>query len=150
MKLEVFDDKKMVLYLSNYFFNSTEKEIVTKEIKNIFIRLIKYYHIKINGFYEVFVLENKKYGTILEIKKRDELLFNPDLIDIKVRILKNINIYLKTDNYFILEKYQNVYYFNNNYYIKIDDVDHIIDIIEFVSIEYMEDDNYLKKMLFIQ
>ena len=34
------------------------------------------------------IFENNKYGTILEIIKKDELLFSRDIIDIKVKIKK--------------------------------------------------------------
>ena len=134
----------------DYFFNLSEKENVTKEIKKIFLKLIKYYSLKINGIYEVYLYENNKYGTVLEIKKQAELLFNPDIIDIKLKIYKNVNFYLKTNNYFILETYMNIYYKDNFYYINIDEIDNINNLIEYVDIIYKEKDNYLNKMVFIK
>lgn len=150
MKLVIDEDEKIVLYLYDYFFNLSEKENVTKEIKKIFLKLIKYYSLKINGIYEVYLYENNKYGTVLEIKKQAELLFNPDIIDIKLKIYKNVNFYLKTNNYFILEIYKNIYYKDNFYYIKIDEIDNINNLIEYVDIIYKEKDNYLNKMVFIK
>ncbi|MBQ8472180.1 MAG: hypothetical protein IJ501_01610 [Bacilli bacterium] len=149
MKIEIIDEK-IVLYLYNYFFKSLDRDNITKEIKDIFIRLIKYYKLKINGIYEVLVYENKSYGTILEIVKLEELLFHPDLIDIKVKIFKDINIYLKTNNYFILDKFKDIYYKDNNYYIDIKNINNIINIIEFIDIIYNEKDNYLDNMLLIK
>lgn len=150
MKLVIDEDEKIVLYLYDYFFNLSEKENVTKKIKKIFLKLIKYYSLKINGIYEVYLYENNKYGTVLEIKKQAELLFNPDIIDIKLKIYKNVNFYLKTNNYFILEIYKNIYYKDNFYYIKIDEIDNINNLIEYVDIIYKEKDNYLNKMVFIK
>lgn len=150
MKLVIDEDEKIVLYLYDYFFNLSEKENVTKEIKKIFLKLIKYYSLKINGIYEVYLYENNKYGTVLEIKKQAELLFNPDIIDIKLKIYKNVNFYLKTNNYFILETYMNIYYKDNFYYINIDEIDNINNLIEYVDIIYKEKDNYLNKMVFIK
>lgn len=149
MKIEIIDEK-IVLYLYNYFFKSLDKDNITKEIKNIFIRLIKYYKLKINGIYEVFVYENKKYGTILEIVKLEELLFHKDLIDIKVKIFKDVNIYLKSDNYFIFDEFKGIYYKDNNYYIDIKNINNLINIIEFIDIIYNEKDNYLDNMLLIK
>ena len=149
MKLVINEDEKIVLYLYDYFFN-LEKENITREIKELFLKLIKYYSLKLNGIYEVLLFENSKYGTILEINKIKELLFNKDVIDIKVKIYKKANIYLKTKDYFILEKYKNIYSKDNNYYININDVDKIINLIEFIDIIYKEKDNYLNKMLFIK
>ena len=80
MKIEVTDEKT-ILYLENYYFKTKDKENLTKEIKDIFIKLIKYYKLNFSGIYEVNIFENNKYGTILEIIKKDELLFSRDLID---------------------------------------------------------------------
>ncbi len=147
MKIQVIDEK-IVLYLYNYFFKSTEKDIIIKEIKKIFIRLIKNYHIKIGGIYNVIAYENLNYGTVLEIEKIEELLFNPDLIDIKVRVIKNQDFYFKTDDYFLIENYNNIYYQDGYFYLKLTDDLNLISLIEYGSIEYNLDDK-IKKMKLI-
>ena len=76
MKIKILEDEKIVLYLYDYFFNTLEKDQITKEIKKIFLKLIKYYEIEMGGIYEVFVYENKKYGTILEIIKKEQWNYN--------------------------------------------------------------------------
>ena len=149
MKIKM-EDEKIVLYLYNYFFKSNDKDIIVKEIKELFLKLIKIYHIKISGIYEVLLYENLKYGTILEIIKKEELLFSKDLIDIKVKIIKNIDIYLKTKDYFILSKYKNIYYFNNYFYININNIDSLINLLEFVEIIYKEKDICFNNMLYIK
>lgn len=149
MKLDI-KNEKIVVYLYNYFFQTKEKDKLVKEIKNIFLKLIKTYNLNINRRYEVYVYENSKYGTILEIIEKDELLFPRELIDIKVKFINNTNIFLKTDNYFCLENYKNIYYFDNNFYINLLDIDNLISIIEFVDIIYNEKDTYLNKMLLIK
>lgn len=150
MKVKIDEDEKIVLYLYNYFFKSFEKEMITKEIKDLFIKLINSYNLKMSGIYEVIVYENYKYGTILEIEKKEEMLFKPDIIDIKLKIIKDINIYLKTNNYFIFDSYKDIYYKDNNYYIDIANIDNLINIVEFVDILYKEKDNYLTNMLLIK
>ena len=148
MKIQVIDEK-IVLYLYNYFFKITPTYTLTKEIKKIFIRLIKNYHFKLGGIYNVLVYENPYYGTILEIEKIEELLFNPDLIDIKVRVINNQNFYFKTDDYFIIENYNNIYYQDGYYYLKLNDKTKITSLIEYGSIEYNLDKE-LKNMLLIK
>ena len=150
MKVQVLENDKIVLYLYNYFFKSTEKDIITRKIKEIFLKLIKYYNINMGGVYNVLVYENSIYGTVLEIEKTSELLFNPDLIDIKVKMYKNVDFYFKTPDYFILKSYQNVYYENNNYYINLKDLDNLVSFLEFGTIDYVVDTSYLKKKIFIQ
>jgi len=149
MKVNVLDEK-IVIYMHDYFFETTDKKDITKEIKDLFIKLIKNYNIKISGIYNVYIFENIKYGTILEIESKEKLLFSPDLIDIKVKVLKDVNIYFKTKNYFHLENYKNIYYCDNYYYINICDVGNILDIIEFVDIIYDKDFDFLDNMLFIK
>ena len=148
MKIQVIDEK-IVLYLYNYFFKTTPTDTLTKEIKKIFIRLIKNYHFKLGGIYNVLVYENSYYGTILEIEKIEELLFNPDLIDIKVRVINNQDFYFKTDDYFIIENYNNIYYQNEYFYLKLDDKINLTSLIEYGSIEYNLDKE-LKNMLLIK
>ena len=150
MKALLKENEKIVLYLYNYFFKSTLKNDIVSDIKQIFIKLIKYYNYKLGGVYNVLVYENLKYGTILEIEKKDELLFNPDLIDIKVKIYKDTNFYFKTKDYFVLEEYKNIYYDNNNYYINILDIDNLNKVLEFAEIIYSLAPNFLEEKIFIK
>jgi len=149
MKIQV-DNDKIIIYLYNYFFKNYEKKYLIDDIKKIFLRLIQYYHIEINGGYDVIVYQNTKYGTILEIIKQDELLFPNDFIDIKVKFYKNTNFYLRAKDYYIFKDYYNVKYYNGYYYINIDDVDNILKVLEFTEILYKEKDNYLDKMKLIK
>ena len=52
MKIEVTDEK-IILYLENYYFKTKDKENLTKEIKDIFIKLIKYYKFNFSGIYVI-------------------------------------------------------------------------------------------------
>ena len=109
MKIELTNEK-IVVYLNNYYFNTSDKDKLIREIKNLFIKLIKIYKLSFSGIYKVNLYENKIYGSILEIIKQEELLFSRDLIDIKVSVKKNNDIYLKTSDYFVFENYKNIYY----------------------------------------
>ncbi len=135
-------DKKIILYLYKNFFSTDNKEIIIKEIKDLFIKLIKYYKLLFSGIYEVFVYENKLYGTIIEIIKKDDLLFSPDLIDIKVKIKKDTDIYLKTNDYFVFKDYKDIYYYKNCFYIPINK--DYLKLIELTEIEYNLDFKLLK------
>ena len=149
MKIKILEDEKIVLYLYDYFFNTLEKDQITKEIKKIFLKLIKYYEIEMGGIYEVFVYENKKYGTILEIIKKEQLLFHPDLIDIKLKIF-NIFIYLKSCDYFLFKEYQNVYFDGKYFYIDVEEVSNLLPLIEWVDICYFKKNDFLNSMLKIK
>ena len=94
MKIELTNEK-IVVYLNNYYFNTSDKDKLIREIKNLFIKLIKIYKLSFSGIYKVNLYENKIYGSILEIIKQEELLFSRDLIDIKVSVKKNNDIYFE-------------------------------------------------------
>ena len=149
MKIKV-GDSLIIVYLIDTFFEDCEKKELILQIKDVFIRLIEYYNFDLKGRFECFLYENIKYGSILEIKQCDELLFPRDLIDIKVKVYKNAKFYFKTKEYFVLNKYNNIYYDGEYYYILLDNIDNIINIIEFGDIIYKEKDICLSKMKFIQ
>lgn len=145
MKIELTNEK-IVVYLNNYYFNNSDKDKLIREIKNLFIKLIKIYKLSFSGIYKVNLYENKIYGSILEIIKQEELLFSRDLIDIKVSVKKNNDIYLKTSDYFVFANYQNIYYKDNNYYLNILDTSNYLKLIEFCKIVYNIEKSDLKPL----
>ena len=149
MKIEEKDDI-IILYLMNTFFDNFEKRDLTLKVKEIFIRLMEYYHFDLKGIFNVYLYENIKYGTVIEIKKIDELLFPREIIDIKLKIYKNKKFYFKTDDLFYINKYSNIYYDGNYYYIDIDNIDNYLNIVEYGNLLYKEKDNYLKSMKLIK
>ena len=149
MKIDVLEDK-IIVYLINIIFSNYEKKELINEIKKVFIRLIKYYNFQLKGIFDVNLYYHTKYGSILEIIKKDELLFSKDYIDIKLNIYKNSKFYFKTKDYYSIDKYKNIYYDNNYYYINIDNIDNMINIIEYGNILYKEKDNYLNNMKLIK
>ena len=149
MKINV-DDDVIIVYLINTIFSNYEKKELINEIRKIFIRLIKYYHFKLKGIFDVNLYYHIKYGTILEIIKKDELLFSKDYIDIKLNIYKDSNFYFKTNDYYSINKYKNIYYDKKYFYININNIDNIINIIEYGTIIYKEKDDYLNNMKLIK
>ena len=149
MKIEEQDDN-IIVYLINTFFSNYERPELIVKIKEIFIRLIEYYNFDLKGQFDVSLYENIKYGTVLEIKKIDELLFPRDIVDIKLKIYKNKNFYFQTDDIFYIKNYQNIYYDGNYYYIDLKDVDNYLNIVEYGNLLYKEKDNYLKNMKLIK
>jgi len=148
MKIEYIDNK-LIIYLRNSFFKNYDIKELTKDIKELFSKLLYYYKIELSGLYEVMIYDNKKYGSILEIIKKEDL-FNPNVIDIKLKLFKDKDFYFKTNDFFILSSYNNIYYDNNDYYININNIDDINKVIEFGNILYNKKDNYLISKYFIK
>ena len=149
MKIEESDDI-IIVYLMNVFFDDNNKEELIAKIKEIFIRLIKYYNYDLKGKFNVSLYLNIKYGTVLEIEKTDELLFPRDIVDIKISIYKDKVFYFKTDDIFYLNKYHNIYFDGKNYYLSLEDIDNYLNIVEYGNLIYKEKDNYLKNMMLIK
>lgn len=120
----VFKDNKIIIYLNkeNIDFDIFNKENLEKYIKELVLNIKKIYGYKISGSYNVNIYENKKIGLIIEFIKKESFDFFPDLIDLKLNIFYDSNVYLKLDDYFLIKKYKNIYYNNNNFYIDVTDL----------------------------
>ncbi len=120
----VFKDNKIVVYLNkeNINFDITNKENLEEYIKELVLNIKKIYSYKISGRYNVNIYENKKIGLIIEFIKKESFDFFPDLIDLKLNVFYDSDVYLKLDDYFLIKKYKNIYYNNNNFYVNVDDL----------------------------
>lgn len=120
----VFKDNKIIIYLNkeNIDFDISNKENLEKYIKELVLNIKKIYGYKISGSYNVNIYENKKIGLIIEFIKKESFDFFPDLIDLKLNIFYDSDVYLKLDDYFLIKKYRNIYYNNNNFYIDVTDL----------------------------
>ena len=133
MKIK-FDGKKTIIYLYRYVLDFDDIEKLNTQIKNIFLKLIKIYNIDFFGYSRVDIYENKKYGYILEIEKIHGNDFNLDIIDLKVIVHSDVPFYIKMDDYPLIRDIKFIFK-DNRFFINIDDVDNILEYIEFGSIE---------------
>lgn len=123
MKFKIIDDK--LIYFINkkcIDFDTENKESFERYIKNLVLNIKKIYGYKISGAYNVYIFENKNFGLIIEFIKKDELNFFPDLIDLKLSIFYDSEIYLKLEDYFLIKKYKNIYYDKECFYINVDEL----------------------------
>lgn len=133
MKIK-YDDDKIIVYVYEYKFNFDNMDILNKEIKNLFIKLIKSYKVMLKGYLNVKIYVNKKYGYILEIEKIDSFI-ELDIVDLKVSIIDDVPFYLKTDNYLIISNCNNIYYDNDYFYVDILEIDNLY-LLEYGDIIY--------------
>lgn len=122
MKIFLKGDNFIIYKIKNNSdIEKLNKEDIELNIKSMLNYIKKRYKKNISGFYNVILYKNNKYGLIFEINKESDLDFFPDVIDIKLKIEDNLDIYLKFDDYFLINNY-NVYYYNNLYYVNINDI----------------------------
>ena len=135
MKIDYLE-KNIIIYLYKYKLNLDNIELLSNDIKNLFIKLIRVYKLELSGLIEVTIYENVSYGYVLEIRKLDYFDYQDDIIDLKINILNDCDFYFKCDDYFLLQEYQNVYYKNNCFYVNIKDINNLLELIEHGNIVY--------------
>ena len=118
MKIDIQQDKIIVYYYKEKInINNTE---FNEKIKSIFIKLIKKYTINLFGFSNVDVYHNNKYGLIIEINKVYDYDASSRVVDLKIKIYKNVLMYLEFDDYFFFSLPKNLFVINNKYYLNVD------------------------------
>ena len=146
----IIKNENLTIYIYKYEIkeNLLDKQALENYIKKIIINIKKRYIKNINGFFTANVYYNDKYGMILDIIKEDELDFFKDILDIKVSINYESDIFLSFEDYFLV-KNKKIYYKDQNYYININDLEdkEILKLSEFSKIIYGEELKTIKTNL---
>lgn len=121
------------VYLYKYFLDYDSKDKLHREIKELFVNLIKNYNLDLFGYFKVDIYENKKYGCILEINK----IYgdNTEFIDLKIILHRKTTFYLVMDEYYYFDL-KDILYRNNKYLINIENIDNLDKYIEYGEINY--------------
>ena len=135
MKLE-FQEEKIIIYLTYEKLNIDNIEKLNKDIKKLFIKLIKKYELDLYGYSKVTIYNNEYYGNVLEIEKIYNSDFNKNIIDLKVLLYKNVPMDLEFDDYNFDKKIDNIIIKNGKYYLNIDKTINIIKYIEYGKVNY--------------
>ena len=114
MKIKL--DKIIKIYLNNDYLKTKKLNIshINEFISKI-IKTLKYYNIKLNGYYSINIFIDKNYGIIMEIIQKIKYDYLKQ-IDTNIKIKKTTFLLKITDFININEE---VYKYRNNYYIKI-------------------------------
>lgn len=134
MKIECENDK-IIVYLYNDILPFDDIELLNKKIKELFIKIIKMYHLSFFGYSIVNIYHNDYYGCILEIKKIYNNDFNTDIMDLKVIIHKNVDFFLEIDDNLYVDSTDFIIE-NDKYYLNISKIDNIYKYIEYGKIVY--------------
>ena len=150
MKIEIIDDNNIYIFINSCYMdhiNINSKEDIIDFIKSIIKKnRIK---LKMKGFYKVIGHFNDKVGLFLDIYKLDDNLYSNSL-DIKVILNMKETIYFKTTLYDIIPINTKIYYYDNNFYFDISNINNIYDIVEYGEFIYGDRiDNILNKSISI-
>ena len=124
MKIERINDTDYKIY---YYKNEIDENAIYDEVKCIVKSIQK--RLKLHGFYRIIVVY-KKIGLFLILKMLEDTFYK-DTLDIKIEI-KDLDVYYKTTDYFIIKGYSNIRYKDGMYYCKVDSsFDKILEKVEF-------------------
>lgn len=113
MKIVSISDGFILITPKNLYLE--EKDKMIRELKNFLLTYNNYFSFLKTGFYEVSVGYNKLIGTIFIIKKEEDFIFGEDHIDLRITIMKEMNIGFSFEDEIIpLDK---VYFYQDKYYL---------------------------------
>ena len=118
MKIISNGDKLSVFVINNKDIDLNNLDMYMKEL---IIKLRRKYRKDIYGFYKVDVYVKDKIGMIIDFNLEEEIDFFRDLVDLKVVVHEDADVFLKFSDYFLFDK-KKVYFFEGEYYVDIDDV----------------------------
>lgn len=134
--------------ISVFIQNKSKKDIedINSYMKELVLILKRKYRKDITGFYKVNVYYNEKIGLIIDFIRREEVDFLDDFTSLKISFCEEDDIYLEFEDYFLFDDIK-TYYFNNRYYINIEDIslELFIKKLEFFNVVYGESLKRLKK-----
>ena len=124
MKISKINDTDYKIY---YYKDNINKDCLYDRIRDIIKSIQK--RLKLKGFYKVVVF-CKKIGLFIQLIYVDDNLYK-NILDLKIEIIDD-DVYFKTSDYFVIKDLSNIRYFNNMYYVLVnDDFDRVLDRIEF-------------------
>lgn len=141
MKIKI-DDNLLIIYLYNQRLNLDESDNLTKDIKELLVKVIRYHKVTLSGIYEVVIYENVYYGYILEIARIKEFEYS-DFIDLKLDIKRDQSFYLLFENYDFIDDCEDVFYKNNFFFVNIKDVLNVNKKVELCEIAYKNTNDLL-------
>lgn len=131
MKIELVSKDSFNIFINIGYFKEVkfnDKDNIIDIVKDFILKMR--HKLKMSGFYKVKVYVNKKVGMFLDIIKIEDIEFSNN-IDLRVIVCLNEDIYFETDDYYILPNDIKVRYFHGKYYVNVNDVDNIYNILEF-------------------
>ena len=140
MKVLGLTENNYSIFIIKESFNkidfSKEKDL-EKIISKIILYLKYEYDLLLKGIYEVEIFINNKVGAFIYIEKIDTYIPYKD-IDLKIKVILESTFYFKTKDYDVLKDKNNVYLYQDEYYINVNELDNIIKYIEFGEVIHNE------------
>ncbi len=150
MKIEE-NSEGMNLFLNNQYFdgiNWNDKISIEDVVRDIFLKIKTNFRVKLKGFYKIKIYPNK-VGVFMEVKKIDDDNYDGNEINFRIIVIFNKEMYLKLDDSFYIEGDYEKLFYQNYYYIKLNDIDHILSAIDFGDV-VLDDEIDFERCIFIK
>lgn len=142
MKICDIDDDIYKIFLNDLEIkniNVASEKSLESTIRGVILRLKSKYDIVLKGLYDVSIFIKERVSAYIIIEKVNTFLFREKDIDLRIKIIFNSKFYFKTFDYDVVKAFNDVYFYNNEYYTEVSNLEDINKYIEFGDIIY--DDN---------
>lgn len=142
MKICEIDDDIYKIFLNDLEIkdiNVESEKSLESTIRGVILRLKSKYDIVLKGLYDVSIFIKEGVSAYIIIEKVNTFLFREKDIDLRIKIIFNSKFYFKTFDYDVVKAFNDVYFYNNEYYTEVSNLEDINKYIEFGEIIY--DDN---------
>ncbi len=144
MRIEVISDEEFFIFANSLYAkinNYDDKDEIVQTVREIISKVRV--RLKLRGFYKIKVFINSKVGLFIE-GIRLESLDRGNVVDLRVVVYFDEDIYFKTDDYFIIKDIPGIRYYDGSYYCLVNNILDLNKVIEYGEFVY---GNYLFEML---
>lgn len=139
MRVEIFSDGEISIFVSSSYkgiCDCYEKEKLVEVVKDVVKKLKR--KLKLKGFYKLKVFFNKVIGIFIRAIKVDEVEYS-NVLDLRVIVYTDQDIYFETDDYFRIKDVKNVRFYKNKFYCLVDDIFNIYKVVDWGRFIYGEE-----------
>lgn len=139
MKICEIDDDIYKIFLNDLEIkniNVESEKSLESTIRGVILRLKSKYDIVLKGLYDVSIFIKEGVSAYIIIEKVNTFLFREKDIDLRIKIIFNSKFYFKTFDYDVIKAFNDVYFYNNEYYTEVSNLEDINKYIEFGEIIY--------------
>jgi hypothetical protein len=130
MKVKYLSNDNFVVYLNKHYIKDLDiddKKSIEAYFKKIFVNLKNNHNVNINGYYNIKVYINNRYGLVIDAYRLNNEYFKlyGNKVDMKITIDTNNRFLYEIEDYFLIDKLKNnineIYYKDDKYYIEINE-----------------------------
>lgn len=153
MKIEIDNDENITLFLKKEEIEDFDFQDIDKVedcFRSLFSRLKEYYHLEIEGFYNIHAFIDSEEGMVLKLE-REKLEYYRTFHQIEMRIMKEDTTFLYEVSDFLdfINQGVSIYQYQNKFYIANPPGKVVYNLYEFGRLIYEDTEDILKNGLLL-